>query len=82
VTRVAERAALAFAVGSSVYFWFQFKALAEFETQVNTAIQPLTNTLQAVGVNTGLTPSGAVTAIQQQAPVAALVAAAATFAFA
>lgn len=77
--RTAEKTALAFAVGSSVYFWFQFRALASFEDQVNQAIQPIAATLQSVGISTAMQPTNEVTTMQQQAPAMALAAAAATF---
>lgn len=69
------RLALAFAVGSSVYFWYQFRALQAVEAQVGTS-------LDQVGLGALLAPSTDVQSMQRQAPMLALVAAAVTVAVA
>jgi len=56
--------ALAFAVGSTVYFWYQFRALAAVESQINTQ-------LQNVGLQNLLAPAPDVTTSQAQAPYVA-----------
>jgi len=66
-----NKVALAFAVGSGVYFWYQFAALAAVESQISTQ-------LQNVGLQSLLTPSDQVTATQSQAPYIAGLAAIAT----
>ena len=66
-----NKVALAFAVGSGVYFWYQFAALASMEAQLNTTLQPL-------GLNSLVTPNAATQATQQQAPLIAGAAALAT----
>lgn len=65
----------AFAVGSSVYFWYQFAALKAVEQQVS-------GTLASVGLDQVLSPSASVQRVQDQAPIMAVTAALATLAVA
>lgn len=60
----ARNVALAFAVGSTVYFWYQFRALAAIEMQIN-------GQLQNVGLQNLIAPTPDVTASQAQAPYVA-----------
>lgn len=66
-----NKIALAFAVGSGVYFWYQFAALQAVERQVGTQ-------LATVGLDQLLTPNASIQATQQQAPMIAGLAAVAT----
>jgi len=66
-----NKVALAFAVGSGVYFWYQFAALRAVEQQVGTQ-------LASVGLDQLLTPNASVQSVQQQAPIIAGFAALAT----
>lgn len=66
-----QKAALAFAVGSGVYFWYQFAALSAVERQVSTQ-------LASVGLDQLLAPNAQTQAVQRQAPMVAAAAALAT----
>lgn len=60
----AQRLFNAFAVGSTVYFWYQFSALSDIESQIQ-------RSLTTVGLQNVLQPSATTVSRQQQAPFVA-----------